>query len=200
MRILPTFLTLAVLLFAPVGPVLSGPDAELASMESEIAELREMVETLSARLDALLERVRALRAGREAPPPGPEGTYRLDRDSMLASLLDQRIEEAAEELEGLSEEERAHRVEELRAEVVKEMGEFSLTVDLLAGGRFEASALFFGESQTAEGTYEIDGEKITLVTTHENGEEQENPEKISGTLKEGVLRLSDDEITFVLRR
>jgi hypothetical protein len=46
-----------------------------------------------------------------------------------------------------------------------------------------------GEEKTASGTWERDGEALTLTQTYEDGEKSDEPQTLEGTYADGVIHL-----------
>jgi hypothetical protein len=113
------------------------------------------------------------------------GTYVLDADAVKKRLLD----------DAGSPEERKT-VEQITDLMVSKM-RFELT--LAGDGRFTASS-GMGEAASASGTYTISGQKLTLVTTEDQGKPKEPPGEQTGTIADGVITLTANGRELTLRK
>ena len=87
--------------------------------------------------------------------------------------------------------------EEARTEAMKAVktraAAMTMSLELKADGTFSVTGQFGPEAMTAAGTYKVDGEKITVTTTEEDGEAKEEPETFVGTLKDGRVVMRPKE-------
>jgi hypothetical protein len=70
-------------------------------------------------------------------------------------------------------------------------GTFTMTLSLptMGGG---------GGKQVAKGTYKVEGDKITLTVTEQDGKKTDKPEPKTGTIKNGVITLSEGAVEMRL--
>jgi hypothetical protein len=113
------------------------------------------------------------------------GTYVLDADAVTKRLLDD-----------AGSPEKRKTVEQI-ADLVRSKMKLELT--LAGDGRFTASG-GMGEAASASGTYTISGQKLTLVTTEEQGKQKAPPGEQTGTIVDGVITLTANGRELTLRK
>jgi hypothetical protein len=135
------------------------------------------------------------------PPPatsGVAGDYVLDASNLLEFFTEQFLEEMPDVgdmggMGGMDEAAKKEMLEQAKAQA-KQMAEASkMTVSLKGDGTFTASGAMMGDEVSAGGTYEVKGDQITFTTTMEDGEEVEDGDVMTGTIKNGVIRFKPEE-------
>jgi hypothetical protein len=58
---------------------------------------------------------------------------------------------------------------------------------LESGGTFTSTTTVMGVEKRTRGTWSLDGEILSIETTHENGIELDTPQKATATLREGKI-------------
>ncbi len=127
---------------------------------------------------------------------GPAGTYVMDTAAMkpeIEKMMGPMMEMAKKALEMMPEDQRAKAQKEMDAKSADMMKEFNFTVTLNGDGTFAVVGATEGKKDQARGTWKLDGTTLSITTTHERGKEQENPETIQGTLKNGVIRMRPEK-------
>lgn len=119
---------------------------------------------------------------------GPEGTYVMDAEAMKAEMAKTpEMQQAMKAIEKMPADQRAEAEKAMAAGQAEGMKKMDFTVTLSGDGSFSVTGNADGKEQ-AKGTWKLDGKKLAIVTTHERGKAQENPETLHGTLENGVLR------------
>lgn len=212
MKIAGSMLLLACVLLLPATAFAQEDFEDVSQLRREVRQLRNLVKQLTVDIVKLKARVRDLErrpgAGGDSPDAeaGPEpvteedweeaaraaaiaGTYRFNLAATQKGYVEWRLGDLPEENR---ESERAEIVEEAR----EELENFHIELVLHPGGSLTANSEFLEQKSTATGTWDAEGNRVTLTITHENGEEQEKPDVTSGEFSGNLLRLRDETMPF----
>lgn len=178
--------------------------AEVLALRARVEELETVKGAGEARVVLVEEDERAVEEKVEVIPATPlvpapivvfpdvSGVYALDKEATVAVIL-------AAQLEGAEDEEMAAMI---REGIAAEFQEVAITL------RMEANGTFFvrvetteaeDEGTTARGTWTRDEsvvaahQRLVLLTTHEDGEEDPNPTELVGRWQDGRLTLREDD-------
>jgi hypothetical protein len=129
--------------------------------------------------------------------PAAAGTYELDRVALAAALTDEILGNAPEAVR-----QDAATIAEAKATATEQAAAMSLTLVLNADGTSVSTGDMAGSRFTSKGTWTLDGSKLTLTTTEQDGEKDETPETNVATLEGKVLSIQPEGAPwkFVLTR
>jgi len=137
---------------------------------------------------------------------GPEGTYELDVDGVEEAMVDMARQQMEKTLESMPAEMRDRMKEDMEKNMAKTMEEakkqaeqMKMSLTLEAGGVLTMSGMEGDKEKTGKGTWKIDGDKITLTMTHEDGKEMRKPEAIEGKYDGGEITLKLPGAGFEIR-
>ncbi len=116
------------------------------------------------------------------------GSYTLDLDAFVAAMTDFIRTQLRAELGDVPDEIVDGAIEAMRSQLTSMEFELVLEADM----SFEVSSTMGGEPTSASGTWERDGESVTLHQTQEDGEDMDEPFDIEGTWDGTNLRLRPD--------
>ena len=113
----------------------------------------------------------------------PAGTYTVDLEKIAADAL--AAEPKAAEMTD-------EQKDGLKKMITGRFGKttFTLKDDNTFEGSMEMSMMGMSKKSTTKGTWKIDGDKVTLNTTHEDGKEKASTQ--TGTFKDNVLTVEMD--------
>lgn len=111
------------------------------------------------------------------------GTYELDREAFFEAMADVLRQQLADQ--DLPDDFLDTLLEQMRAE----MGEISVTFVFETDLTWRVDSVMGMTSSTASGTWERDGEVLTLEQTYEDGAPSDDPQTLVGTWEDGVIRL-----------
>lgn len=168
------------------APVRATPEEDMARMQGEIDALKARVSALEQALAEVQRSFAELVGGPPAPPPPetppapPEtppapppgdvsGTWVLDREAYAAELEKDRLARLRTILDGMVEADRAKALEYLRAKVAQDAKDAMLKVTLRPDGTWTLESGFSGILGTAQGIYEVAGDRLKIHRTHLNG-------------------------------
>ena len=101
---------------------------------------------------------------------GVPGNYVLDKDS-LAKSMDEMV---AKQMEMVPEEQRAASMEMAKTQMKSTLDAMFMKATFKGDGTVSIQAnMGMGGEQSAQGTWSLEGDKLTMTKTHENGEEVE---------------------------
>ncbi len=118
---------------------------------------------------------------------GPVGTWKIDSEATLAANQAQ----ISSELEAIPAPQQA----EARAKLEEMFKSVEGTMEFKADKTLVSTTVFNGNEMVMQGTWEIDGDKVTSTAKGPNGEQIS-----TGTIEDGLLSLSPDQIQFVVLR
>jgi hypothetical protein len=124
---------------------------------------------------------------------GAAGKYALDTDLFVESLLKMQLSQVDEHMAGMPEEEKEVARQQIRQQVQQMAGAMQMTVVLSPDGQFSMEGLFMGQKSTAEGTWKLEGEKLFITTTSEDGSPKETPEEKTGIYRDGKIYIGPDD-------
>lgn len=138
----------------------------------------------------------------------PAGTYTLDMEAFEVTLTENAKADARElfgassaELSDEQEQEMTRYLETLEGALLEHVKNISMEITLRPDGTWEGSTDEGGGLETASGTWELQGETMTLVTLMEDGHPLEAPIRQDFTYRMGELLISDEDgFEWVLRR
>lgn len=116
-------------------------------------------------------------------PSGPSGTYSIDKDA-LAKMADALVKGG----EGEAKDASAAPMAAMMAEAFKAM-DASLTFN--TDGTFSGSSKMMGNESTMKGTWKLEGEKLSMTSTEEDGKPA-NETKVA-TFKDGVITVEEQQ-------
>ena len=119
--------------------------------------------------------------------PDVSGVYGLDRDATVEAILKAQLEDVEDE----------EMAEMIRKGIVEEFEQVSITLRIEKNGTFfvRLDGLEEDAESTARGTWKRDethigpAQRLLLLTTHEDGVEDDDPTELDGTWEDGRLLL-----------
>jgi hypothetical protein len=127
---------------------------------------------------------------------GVDGTYVPDEEALRAAVKEWLSQNPLPP--GVSAEQIEKQIDE---KFDAQMAQWSMELVLRPDGTFVLSVKTGAEEMDSKGTWNRDGSKLTMVTTHQNGKERPEPEEITAEFADGRITLSEKmEYPVVLER
>lgn len=132
-------------------------------------------------------------AGCSGDPSSPVGSWTLNVGAMMENMKqDPDYQKQAKE------------GGEMAAKMIKEMEEafksMKMTIDIKSDNSFTATAEVMKEKHTLKGTWKLQGEKLTMTATEEDGKPKDTPDSKDFTFKDGKLSINEGGQKMVLTR
>ncbi len=143
--------------------------------------------------------------GGVAAVASPAGTWAIDKPHLKAAMLKLLDEMVAKKIDEVK---KQYGIDELPAEaktqmeaemkdqrdaMAKQADEVTMEIVMSADGTWTAIGKFGPETKNEKGTWTLDGDQVTIKTTHEDGEKTDDPDMKTATWKGDVMEVSFEE-------
>ena len=112
------------------------------------------------------------------------GTWTIEKESLKALMMSQ-ISQMPAEMQAAA-----------KAQVEEQVKSVVLEFTMNADGTFSASGNMMGNKFDAKGTWKLEGEKLSITTTTEDGKEKTSPETQVATLSDGKIKIKEEGMPF----
>ena len=117
---------------------------------------------------------------------GIEGSYEMDENAVRAAAMEWLSKNPLPP--GTSREVFDKQLEEA---IEAQMAERTMALELKPDGTYVLAVRMGAESTEVKGTWKREGPKLTMVTTHENGEERKDPDSVEAEYADGRITLRE---------
>jgi hypothetical protein len=135
-------------------------------------------------------------AGKQEPVSqqmGPAGTYRLDVEAMQQFIVDCVLKQKSDVLLSLPSEVRESQIQQFQQDARREVETLQFDLVLNEQGTFRIEGRLGDEQIISSGTWELDGEQLTLTVTHEDSESLMFPRVVMATIRDRTIRVAVTE-------